>query len=107
MDAANGVVAHPAETHAYETPDEAEPTPKKLTREERLEVENLYLRVTNLALQEKQLQADLIKCNQMKIEYQKKLEELQNTLGQKYNVDMKSRSVNIDADGNIIQLRQD
>ena len=73
---------------------------KKLTVEERLEIENVYLQIQNLHLQGQQMQADLIRSVQMRQELQKKMTDMQAKLGAKYDVDM--TKVQIAADGTIL-----
>jgi hypothetical protein len=74
--------------------------PKKLTNEERLEIENVYLQVENLRLQGERMQADLVRSVQMRQALQARMLELQTMLGVKYKVDM--TKVQINPDGTIL-----
>lgn len=90
----NGVVA--SEAHAPDAP-----TVKKLTAEERYEIENCFLKVQNLALQTQKLHDDVQKAVQMRMEEQNRMVGIQARLGAKYNVDM--TTVKIAPDGTIIE----
>lgn len=80
--------------------EETAPKKKKLTNEERLEIENIFLKVQNLVLQTKQLQQDVQTSVQMRLTEQQKMKELQERLGKKYGIaDM--TKVKIHPDGTI------
>ena len=74
--------------------------PKKLTNEERLEIENIYLQVENLRMQGERMQADLVRSVQMRQALQARMLEMQTALGVKYQVDM--TKVQINPDGTIL-----
>ncbi len=74
---------------------------KKLTPEERLQIENCYLKVQNLHLQTEKLREDVIKAASMRMEEQRRMEALKSMLGAKYQVDMDK--VQIHPDGTIIE----
>jgi len=68
------------------TSDETVSPPRKISEEDRLSVENLYLRVENLALQRKVLQQDLAKADGMIKEVQQKLVDKSKEFAQKYGI---------------------
>ena len=72
---------------------------KKLTTEERFHIENLFLKVQNLMLQQQQMQSDLQKSVQMRQGYQDEMSALKKQLSEKYGVDM--TKVKIHPDGTI------
>lgn len=74
--------------------------PKKLTAEERLMIENLFLKVENMRLQTERLQADAIQAVTMRQQYQNEMAALQRALAEKYGVDM--TKVKILPDGTIL-----
>lgn len=78
-----------------------EDIPKKLTPEERLQVENLYLKVENLVLQQQRMQEDVQRSVKMRLEFQQQMTDLQNQLAEKYGCDMSK--VKILPDGTIVQ----
>lgn len=74
----------------------------KLDRTEMLEMENLSLKTQNVALQEKQLQQDLIAANKMRQDLQAELGKRKDELAAKYKVDILSPTVRILPDGTIL-----
>jgi|HubBroStandDraft_1064217.scaffolds.fasta_scaffold96188_2 hypothetical protein len=76
----------------------------KMTREEFLEMENLSIKTQNLAMQEKQLQADIIKANEMRRSLQATLEAKHTELSAKYGVNVMARTTQILEDGSIMDM---
>jgi ABC-type phosphate transport system auxiliary subunit len=74
--------------------------PKKLTAEERLQIENIYLKVENMRLQTERLQSDVVQAVQLRQQYQGEMAALQTRLAEKYGVDM--TKVKILPDGTIL-----
>jgi hypothetical protein len=68
--------------------------PIQLTLEERQQIEILYLKVENLALQQKQLQADIIASVRMRQDFQNQMSVLTAQLSQKYGVDIAKAKIN-------------
>ena len=103
----NGAAVNPdvsAEAVPEAVPIPAPTGPKKLTVEERLEIENIYLKVENLVLQSERLRADIQKSVEMRTEQQNKMRELQARLSTKYGCDM--TKVKILPDGTILESAQ-
>lgn len=76
--------------------------PRKISEEDRLAVENLYLRIENLALQQKLLQADLTKSGEMIKEAQQKLVAKSQEFQKKYGI--KLGRDKISTDGTILEI---
>lgn len=84
----------------------APPTPvvkKKLTREEMLEIENLTLKVQNIALQEHRLQQDLIQANGTRRAFQEEVKKKRIELSTKYGIDLSGPGVMITPEGDILE----
>lgn len=75
---------------------------RKITEEDRLTVENLYLRIENLALQKKLLQADLTRADELIREAQQKLVAKSADLQERYGFVLGRDQVG--SDGTIIQV---
>lgn len=67
--------------------------PKKLTLEERLEIENCFLKVQNIAMQTEKMYADIQRAVTMRQEEQNRMLALQARLGEKYQVDMSKAKI--------------
>lgn len=80
-------------------PEPVPAPPKKISREDFLEIESLSLKVQNMALQHKQLQDDVIKAVQMRKDMQQELSDMVTRLSAKYGVDL--TKVQILPDGTI------
>ena len=74
----------------------------KLTEVEMLQIENLTVKVQNMALQEQRLQADLMKANELRRDLQTKLLGFTTALGSKYGVNISAPTTEITADGTVI-----
>lgn len=80
---------------------EQEPAqPKKLSRQDKLEIENLYLKVENLKLQQERMTQELLQANVMRQGIQQEMATLQAELSAKYGVDMSQ--VKILPDGTVL-----
>lgn len=77
--------------------------PPRLTREERLELENLALKVENIRLQQERLRQDFVTSTRMLRELQKEAQDYQFGLGKKYGVDLAHST--IQSDGSIIPAK--
>lgn len=96
-DSSNGnVVNLPFVTPA---PPPGVPLETKLSKEDRLEIENLYLKVENLKLQQLQLQRDITTSVEMRLKLQGEMSLLQLALSKKYGVDL--QHCDVGADGSI------
>jgi len=95
-ESSNGnVVALPYVTPASApTPDV--PLPTKLSKEDRLEIENLFLKVENLKLQQLQLQRDITTSVEMRQKLQGEMSLLQLALSKKYGVDLQYCDIGLD-----------
>jgi|HigsolmetaAR201D_1030396.scaffolds.fasta_scaffold28937_3 hypothetical protein len=91
-----------ARRHAIPQGPPPPPKPTKVSKEDRLEVENLQLKLQNVQLQLQIMQADLAKALHTRDEYVKKFKEMREYFHKKYGVDL--ISITIDEDGNISQL---
>ena len=60
--------------------------PRRISAEDRLSVENIYLRLENLALQHKMLQKDLQKCEELIKEAQTKMLDKSKEFQEKYGI---------------------
>lgn len=77
------------------------PIEKKITNEERLEIEVLIMKVQNMVLQQQAMQRDIIESVKQRQAYQGELEQIQKKLSAKYNIDM--AKVEIRPDGTIVE----
>jgi len=75
------------------------PLATKLSRDDRLEIENLYLKVENLKLQQLQLQRDIVTSVELRQKLQGEMSSLQISLSKKYSVDL--QNCDISHDGSI------
>ena len=82
------------EKNGYEPPA-ATPNPK-LTREEQLTLENLYLKVENLKLQRERLAQDYAKSGSLLQELQREAEACVVDLKKKYGVDLETSVIRPD-----------
>lgn len=74
--------------------------PKKLEDNDRLKIENLFLKVENYRLQGERLQQDIVTCVQMRQKAQAEMHALQQELSAKYGCDfMKAKIL---PDGTIV-----
>jgi uncharacterized protein (UPF0210 family) len=78
-------------------------TPPKMSREDTLDIENLTLRVTNIALHERQLHQDLLRANETRRSLQEEIRRKQQSLSKKYGVDLSAPGVVITPEGVILQ----
>lgn len=79
-------------------PERIEPKkPLQLSREEMLELENYFLKIENLRLQQERQQKEIVEAGTMAMRLQKELGEKRTELSKKYGVDL-SRA-RIDAHG--------
>lgn len=76
------------------------PVPPRLSREERLELENITLKVENTRLQQERLKLDFERATTMLLGLQKESFELLDRLNKKYGVDLTKS--NIQSDGSIV-----
>ena len=88
---ANGSAKEPTSTPAK---------PKKLEKQDILELKNFFLKIQNLKLQGDRLQEDTKKCHQMIGELQENLRKKRDELSEKYGVDL--TKCQVAADGTII-----
>lgn len=77
------------------------PVEKKLSREDRLEIEVLAVKIHNMVLQQQQMQRDVIESVRQRQAFQTELEAMQAKLSEKYGVDM--RTVEIRPDGTLVE----
>lgn len=61
---------------------------KKLTEDERLRIENYYLKVENIRLQQARMQDDLVKSVDLMKRLQHEVRALEQSLNDKYGVDL-------------------
>lgn len=78
------------------------PSPPRVSKEDRLEVENLQVKLQNVQLQLQIMQADLAKALHTRDEYVKKFKEKREYFLQTYGVDL--TQITIDDEGNITRL---
>jgi hypothetical protein len=81
--------------------EDAGPAKKKLSREDRLEIEVLAVKIQNMALQQQQMQRDIVESVRQRQAFQTELVAMQAKLGEKYGVDM--TTVKIEPDGTLIE----
>jgi hypothetical protein len=97
------MVASPAEVQEQRDKKEAQtqpPMPPRLTREERLELENITLKVENIRLQQERLKLDFDRSKAMLLGLQKESFEMNDRLNKKYGVDLAASD--IQSDGTIV-----